>query len=109
MGDLVPGAGATTGVEIDDRAHTAVVTLHGELDLDNVEALMHDLGPVLRRDDLPTVVFDLADLTFMDSSGISALVRTVGAGKTVRLRHPTPIIRELLTLMGLDDVLREDG
>ena len=108
MADLGAGASPATRVEIDDLQHMAVVTLRGELDLDNAEALVSDLAPVLARDDLPVVVFDLTDLTFMDSSGISALLRTVGAGKTVRLRHPAPIIRELLTVTGLDAVLSED-
>lgn len=59
-----------------------------------------------------TVVVDLADLTFMDSTGISALVvarnriLTVGQGQLVVTR-PTKIVRRAMDIVGLSDWIVE--
>ena len=53
-------------------ADRAVVALAGECDLDGRERLTTALADAIRR--APTVVVDAAGLTFLDSSGVHALV-----------------------------------
>jgi anti-anti-sigma factor len=79
------------------------VTLHGELDVASADGLANSLVELAGS----TVVVDLSDLTFMDSSGIGALVRARnriradGLGELV-LTRPGAIVRKALEIVGLD-------
>jgi len=80
-----------------------LVTLHGELDVASAEGLSNSLVELAGS----TVVADLSDLTFMDSSGIGALVRARnrikadGLGELL-LTRPVEIVRRTLEIVGLD-------
>jgi len=80
-----------------------VVALQGELDI--VSA--YDFALALVDVAGSTVVVDLSDLTFIDSTGIGALVmarnriRADGLGELV-LTRPTAIVRGALEIVGLD-------
>jgi anti-anti-sigma factor len=94
-----------------------LVELAGEADILSADGL---LG---RIDELATllpahVVFDLSGLTFMDSSGINALVRAVrsveDAGGSAVVTEPTPDVRRVFEIIGLSQVVsfvsrREDA
>jgi anti-sigma B factor antagonist len=79
-----------------------VVALHGELDI--VSA--YDLALALVEVAGSTVVVDLSGLTFIDSSGISALVMAKnrilvdGRGRLL-LTNPGGIVRAALEIVGL--------
>lgn len=85
-----------------------VVALHGELDI--VSA--YDLALALVGVAGSTVVVDLAELTFMDSTGVTALVmakkriQAEGRGQLV-LTRPGGIVRTALEVMGLSAWLVE--
>jgi anti-sigma B factor antagonist len=88
----------------DEDGH-AVVTLSGELDLSGIAEFESRMRPLMERSDLDEVVFDLADLGFIDSSGLAVLVKTAGSGKRVRLRRPSNLVREVVAITGLESVL----
>jgi anti-sigma B factor antagonist len=79
-----------------------VVALHGELDIVSADWLEGALVDVAGS----TVVVDLSDLTFIDCSGIDALVaarnriRSEGLGRLV-LARPGAIARSALEIVGL--------
>ena len=79
-----------------------IVALHGELDLASADGLAEALVEIAGS----TLVVDLADLSFMDSSGIGALVvarkriRAKGLGELVVTR-PTAIVQKVLEIVGL--------
>jgi anti-sigma B factor antagonist len=79
-----------------------IVTLKGELDIASADGVADAIVSV----DGATVVVDLSGLTFMDSTGISALVvarRRIlaeGHGQLVVTR-PTQIVRAALEIVGL--------
>jgi anti-sigma B factor antagonist len=79
-----------------------IVALHGELDLASADGLAAALVEIAGS----TLVVDLADLSFMDSSGIGALVvarkriRARGLGELMVTR-PTPIVQKALEIVGL--------
>ena len=81
-----------------------IVVLHGELDI--VSA--YDFALALVDVAGSTVVVDLSDLTFMDSTGIAALVmawnriRADGLGELV-LTRPGGIVAKALEIVGLKD------
>jgi anti-sigma B factor antagonist len=76
--------------------------LLGELDLAGVEVLMSAVEQAAARGG--DLVLDLRELTFLDSSGISAFVRIArerADGRTLVLEAPRPEVRRLLDLVGL--------
>lgn len=89
----------------DDRA---LVEVTGELDLSTAPALSESLAPLI--DAHPRqVTLDLAGLEFIDSTGLTLIVRTSNAlavheGRLV-LAHATPAVRRVLEIVGLDGLL----
>lgn len=89
-----------------DDADPCVFHLHGELDA--ATAAVVDELPITIRPGQP-VVLDLADLSFCDSTGLTALIMlgrrvTEGSGELM-LRDPQPAIRRLLDLTGVGPLL----
>ena len=90
-----------------DGAATVIV-LGGELDLASSPALEGELENVLQSN-ADTVILDLRELDFMDSTGLSVLVRAHQAAqeadrKLYLVRGPHQVQR-LLTLTGLQERL----
>lgn len=58
------------------------------------------------------LVLDLADVTFIDSAGMRALLivreSLASSGRALRLRRVTPEVRRLLDLVGLTGLLSGD-
>ena len=92
-------------VRLHESTQGVVVVLGGELDLATVPLLERAVLPLVERADVHVLEFELADLGFMDSSGLGVLLRAVGAGKTVRLRNPSAVVRDLVSASGLAGVL----
>lgn len=59
------------------------------------------------------VEIDMAEVAFIDSSGIRALLRlreAAGAsGRRLRVRNPSSDVRRLLDLIGVTELLAADG
>jgi anti-anti-sigma factor len=83
----------------------AVVTVDGEIDLDNASdlseaalAAMQEIGP--------SVVLDLSGVTFMDSTGLKVLLavhkRAELAGGRLVLAGPTRSVNRVVTITGFD-------
>ena len=77
--------------------------LAGELDVAEAEGLVDQV-----RGSLPTegdVYLDLEELTFIDSSGLRALVtisEMLPMGSKLVLNKPTPPVRRVLDLVGIE-------
>jgi stage II sporulation protein AA (anti-sigma F factor antagonist) len=84
------------------------IGLEGELDIATAPALEQLLREV-ERDRWPTVVLDLRNLSFIDSSGIRALLganRRIGRlGGRMVLRHASRAVRRTLAAIGVDSIL----
>ena len=78
----------------------------GELDLCSAPALTKMLeGPTKHGG---TVGLDLAQLTYIDSSGLHVILNTVdllGERGRVVLFNPSPVVRRVLEICGLDDMI----
>jgi anti-anti-sigma factor len=80
----------------------------GEVDLATAHLLRDRLLGVLREQAPAVVEVDLAGVTFLDCTGISALVAVrnaaIQAGRQMRVSHPQPIVRRVLEVTGLLDL-----
>jgi len=83
----------------------AVVTLPGEIDVNNADLVREDLLSVLDQGAL-LLVADLSKTTFCDSAGVSALVRTfrraTATAGSMRLVVATPAVQRVLAITGVD-------
>jgi anti-anti-sigma factor len=83
---------------------TAIAAVDGEIDASTVGALSERLAQ-LAGENPQRLIVDLARVSFMDSSGLNALVlirKALLPGCTVVIRSPQPRIRHLFTITGLE-------
>jgi anti-anti-sigma factor len=96
-----PGVvGVRIGAEADG---TPVVELSGELDLAGrveLEEALVGLATGAER-----IVVDLADVTFIDSAGIAALLAAHVAGARVVVRNARPRVAATIDLVGIRGIL----
>jgi anti-anti-sigma factor len=94
-------------LHVDDGVCT--VALAGELDLSGADSLRRLLLDALGRDDCTAVVADLADVTFLDSAGLGALVgayrETETTGHRFTVTNPMRGVRRILEIAGVLDLL----
>lgn len=90
---------------------TARVAVSGEVDLYTAAVLLAGLQQVLREQAPAVLDVDLAEVTFLDCTGVDALVVTRDfarhAGVDMRITHPQRIVRRVLDLVGLLSVLAD--
>lgn len=88
----------------DDHRRGAVVAIGGELDVSQVATFRATLVSLL-VDGVSPLVVDLADLAFMDSSGLGALVAAHKKARVLKHRLvvacPHGVTLDLLSLTGL--------
>jgi anti-sigma B factor antagonist len=92
-----------------DRADgVATVALTGEVDVLTVDQVRTSLAEAI-ADRPQSVVVDLSDLSFIDSTGLGALIfgfqRARDAGIAFRLRRPSRGVRQILVVSGLLEVV----
>lgn len=80
---------------------TVLVRLAGELDLSNIERLEAEVAPTLAATPKRLIV-DAGRLEFADSSAIALWVRWSGTVEHFELRDLSPLLRRVLSAMGLD-------
>jgi anti-sigma B factor antagonist len=86
----------------------AVIRLRGELDLDTADRF-GEATQLVYAAGVPTLLVDLSELDFIDSSGLREVVvahrRQVEIGGGVVLHAPNDRVRRVLEIVGLDQVL----
>lgn len=87
------------------------LALAGELDLAGAPSLQREIES-LPWPHLAELVFDLAELTFMDSSGLAVLIRASQRAATAGLRfsvvHIAAQPRQLFAIVGVIDTLNAE-
>jgi anti-anti-sigma factor len=85
-----------------------IIAVSGELDLDTAPELQEQLAALLEQG-VRRLVFDLAEMPFCDSTGLSVFVRIRNScdelGGDVRLAGPPDAVRRVLELSGVTDAL----
>jgi anti-sigma B factor antagonist len=95
-------------LEVDGSSSATIVTISGELDLASSPALADELERLAGADG-PPVVLDLRGLEFMDSTGLSTIVRAQArletAGRRLAVVRGVPQVHRLLELTGVAERL----
>jgi anti-anti-sigma factor len=105
MAELTEGEGAEAAIAHGtDDAGNPVVRLSGEVDLSNADTVRAAVEQIVGRGPV-RLVFDLAGLDFLDSSGLAVLLATAERVPVV-LRRPKPIVQRLVETTGLSEILR---
>jgi anti-sigma B factor antagonist len=88
----------------DGRTH--VLAFRGELDVGTIERFNAALRPALDGGEAPVVIADLTNLTFMDSSGLAALLgvlrRLTQAGGRLVVACANPTVLRLFQITRTD-------
>lgn len=96
----------TVRSERDDETHT--IALSGEMDLSNAGEVERELLHA-EATDAKTVVIDLSELTFMDSTGIRLLIaadaRSRADSGRLSLTRPPAAVARVLCIAGVDELL----
>lgn len=104
--EMTVGDALVTSQRLSDGA--AIIDVRGELDVTTVAAFRVLLVDTIARQQPVRVVVDMLHVTFMDSTGVGALVvgynaaREIGADFVVR--NPSPFVHRQLHITGLTDV-----
>jgi anti-anti-sigma factor len=107
--DSTPAGGqpATLSVTVDREGATAIVTVRGEIDLESSSELTAALAGLEAPGDVDV---DLADVTYIDSSGLRALLTArdaaSAAGGRLRVSATSSIVARLIEITGTDELLR---
>lgn len=81
-----------------------VVSIAGELDMDSVDVLRNAIADA-SSSNRGGLIFDLAAVEFIDSSGLAALLESRHGTTRVRLRHLSPAVERLIAATGLSSVV----
>jgi anti-sigma B factor antagonist len=96
-------------VQPEQRGNVVVVSVAGELDMATAPQLQDQISDLLEKG-RTRLVFDLAEVSFCDSTGLSVFVRAKNhcdaAGGVVRLAAPQRAVLRILEVSGLVEVLR---
>jgi stage II sporulation protein AA (anti-sigma F factor antagonist) len=88
----------------------ALLAIRGEIDLATATAFGAAIDQGIQQAGM--VILDFTGVTFMDSSGLNVLVSAAGQGTrsdAVRIRNAPISIHRLLSITGLDEVIRIEG
>jgi len=105
--DVEPSLGDLLYVEVDYDAATIVVI--GEFDMTGTARFWARVSETLATNP-PSLTVEARGLTFIDSSGLAALIRAREAAKEAgvafRVSEPSPMLRRIVELTGVVDLLQ---
>jgi anti-sigma B factor antagonist len=93
-------SGRRARLDVSRSATGLVVGLVGELDLASLPEVSPAVQELLALDRQP-VVLDLGGLEFLDSTGVTVLVRIANHFEQVRTPHATAPVRRVIQVLGL--------
>jgi anti-sigma B factor antagonist len=96
----------TLRTDVDDRGRR-IITLAGSLDLQSRTGLVAEGRQAATAEGSTGVVLNLAGITFIDSSGIGAIVELAGASAdadiSFSLQDPSARVSRILQITGLQE------
>ena len=97
-------------MEYERKKGTVTVRLTGELDHCSAQSIRRELDALIAEPGVKTLVLDLQDMPFMDSSGIGVILgryRTLRErGGGVAVKNMNPQVKKVFLLSGMDQVIQ---
>ena len=95
-------------ISIDEHAEGySVVAVRGEVDLHTAPKVQDAIERAAHTDGVRTVVVDVGDVSFMDSTALSALVRSKDSLQqkeiSLRLAAPSTAVERIFSVTGFED------
>jgi len=88
-----------------------VVRVSGEIDLAGAPAFRDVIDLAFERGS--RLVVEMSDVDFINAAGVSVLVWAAARARELlgrfAVRRPSPIVRKVLGILGLEDIVDEDG
>ena len=107
----MPDGGRNLRIEVADTTSPTTVVLTGEIDLSTARRVREALIAISNSGETYVVV-DMTNVTFLDSTGLSALVGPLKRFRSMNgeivLRSPTKGVRKVLEISGLTRVFSID-
>ncbi len=100
MDEVEAGPRAHLNVPADADSGRLLVRLGGELDLASLPDLQPELNRLLALAPQP-VCIDLAELAFLDSTGVALLIRIANHFGSIEIVHAAPVVRRVVHALGL--------
>src|SRR4051812_42123637 len=107
LGDRVPEGGRNLRIEVADTTSPTILTLTGEIDISTSGRVREALIAISNSGENKVVV-DMTNVTFLDSTGLAALVGPLKRFRSMNgeivLRSPTQGVQKVLEITGLTRV-----
>jgi anti-anti-sigma factor len=98
---------------VDEREALGELLLRGEFDYSATQNVIDTAASALTEDSVRRLVVDLTDVTFIDSSGVGALVNIYrmsrATGAMAVLRDPTPATAAILRITSVDQLFVDEA
>jgi len=96
-------------MELELKGNTLIVSLHGEVDSHYADSIRDKVDNTAKRYEVNNIIFNMKEVTFMDSSGIGFIVGrykfTVRHGGKTAAANTNAEIKKLLYLSGLHRII----
>jgi anti-anti-sigma factor len=106
MDDMNQPASALV-IDVEEGTPTTI-RITGDVDMDTSASLAATVHDLLSRTTVGTIVFDLAGVTFMDSSGVAVLVNADNSEARVVVRDPSRAALLVIEATGLQHLLHSE-
>ena len=97
-------------MEHERKKDTVTVRITGELDHCSAQAVRRELDALIAELGVKRLVLDMADMTFMDSSGIGVILGRYRElrerGGSVAVKNLNPQVEKVFTLSGMRQVIQ---
>lgn len=97
-------------LQFEKHTNILVITLSGELDHNSAEEVRVKIDDRIDRDNIQKVVLDFSGVTFMDSSGIGAVLgrykKLSNKGGKLCVAEPSKNVNRIFELAGLYKVIK---
>jgi stage II sporulation protein AA (anti-sigma F factor antagonist) len=97
-------------LKFDKRENVLIITLSGELDHNSAEEVRVKIDDRIDRDNIEKAVIDFSGVTFMDSSGIGAVLgrykKLSNRGGMLCIAEPSKNVNRIFELAGLYKVIK---
>jgi len=97
-------------LKFDKKENILIITLSGELDHNSAEEVRVKIDDRIDRDNIEKAVIDFSGVTFMDSSGIGAVLgrykKLSNKGGMLCIAEPSKNVNRIFELAGLYKVIK---